>query len=436
MTLHHRKVLSIEKGENGEGIQIIRTVIDCLQQCNLRCKYCHPGKTWEKTILPVDKIREIFQVGEKEGELEITLTGGEITLHPELPKILEATHILNKTVSTLITNATKITPKLLVMLRNSNVSRICVSLDGADADTHNSARGETFDCVLQGLKSLQEAGKPITVLTLAHQGNWRRVLEVSEMLVKNHWANQHHIIAPCYSGEAKRNYDKLKLTLADFFALQTQVDARFQEFLDNGLYVTFNSFWPATGGRPKADVSRSITLIQLAEQLKDCYIIVRPNGDVRLTAAAWGRETVGNALVGNLKEERFELLFNRSESNYRKGQIYQLPREEEARHKFHIGVDVASNQTDELLADKKQAPKMVKMIPVKRLAESDILKRELTAEMMGKMVLNIIAEQDRYRIVKNPSGVYILFDRVTANVTLLKEAEAERIAKLAGNFTK
>ena len=51
-----------------------------------------------------------------------------------------------------------------------------------------------------------------------------------------------------------------------------------------------------------------MTLVQLTEQLKDCYVIVRPNGDVRLTSAAWG-ETVGNAIIGNLLVDGAGLAF-------------------------------------------------------------------------------------------------------------------------------
>lgn len=228
----------------------------------------------------------------------------------------------------------------------------------------------------------------------------------------------------------KKNYTKLMLTISDFFTLQDQVDAKFREFLDEGLYVTFNSFWPATGRRPKVSIPRSLTLSQLAEQLKDCYIIVRPNGDVRLTAATWGRETVGNAVVGNLEKESFESIFNKAEGVYRKGQVYQMPREEEAKHKFQIGVNSDRRQTDKLLRGRSQMPKGVKMIPLKRLSELDIFKQKLMLGAIKKMALNIIKEPLRYRIVKNSSGAFILFDRITNRVTLLKEVEVKQMEKI------
>ncbi len=41
---------------------IVRAVIDTLQQCNLRCGYCHPGRTWEKSNLPAERIEDVFRV--------------------------------------------------------------------------------------------------------------------------------------------------------------------------------------------------------------------------------------------------------------------------------------------------------------------------------------------------------------------------------------
>ncbi len=91
----------------------------------------------------------------REEFFEITLTGGEITLHPQFLQILEATHILDRTTSTFVTNATRITPELARDIGISNVGRVCVSLDGPDAQTHNSRRGNNFeksDTWSQGLK--------------------------------------------------------------------------------------------------------------------------------------------------------------------------------------------------------------------------------------------------------------------------------------------
>ncbi|MCB9812940.1 MAG: radical SAM protein [Pseudomonadales bacterium] len=412
---------------------IIRAVVDTLQECNLRCQYCHPGHTWEKKHLSANLIEQTLSEAEQRGLLEVTLTGGEITLHPELVKILESTQVLDRTVSTLITNGTTMTPELARQFRDSNVSRICTSIDGPDAGTHNTYRGNSFDRAINGLRLLQETGKPITVITVAHHKNYEHVLELSNLLAKEGLAAEHHICAPSYSGTAKDNYEEFRLRQEEFFALQQMVDDSYQDLKNQGLFVTFNSFWPATGERAKTNNSRTITLVQLTEQLKDCYIIVRPNGDVRLTAAAWGRETIGNAVTGNLHTDSVKIALNQAEQIYNQGLVKQLPREIEAVHKFHYGKDVNPAITNKILSDKESGAGLVQMVPIKPLSESDLFQIPLSEEQMLSIASNLQMQPDRYRLVNIAGNSYVLFDRLTTHITLLKPEEVLMIVGLGSH---
>jgi len=409
---------------------IIRTVVDTLQECNLRCKYCHPGHTWEKHHLPANLIEQSLIEAEQRDLLEITLTGGEITLHPELVKILESTQVLDRTVSTLITNGTTMTPELARQFRDSNVSRICTSIDGPDSSTHNTGRGKSFDQAMNGLYLLQETGKPITVISVAHHKNYEHVLELSHLLAKEGLAAEHHICAPSYSGTAKDNYEDFRLRQEEFFALQKMVDDSHEDLRRQGLFITFNSFWPATGERAKTNNSRTITLVQLTEQLKDCYIIVRPNGDVRLTSAAWGRETVGNAVTGNLHIDSVTASFDHAEQIYSQGLVKQLPREIEAVHKFHYGKDVDPVLTNKILDDRESGASLVQMVPIKPLSESDLFQIPLSEKQMLSIAQSLQMQPDRYRLVNIAGNSYVLFDRLTTHVTLLKPEEVLIIISL------
>lgn len=208
------------------------------------------------------------------------------------------------------------------------------------------------------------------------------------------------------------------------------VDSVFEDLRQAGLYITFNSFYPATGERSKVDKSRTITLVQLTEQLKDCYIIVRPNGDVRLTSAAWGRETVGNAVVGNLNIESAETCFKRAEDAYSRGDVKQLPREIEAVHKFMYGIDANPQLTNQILEDKENGQYLVEMVPIKPLSESDLFKISLSEQEIINFANLIKNNPERYRIVNVANNSYILFDRITTHTTLLTPEEAEIINNL------
>src|SRR5580765_4709670 len=164
--------LPIETGIHEEGLQTTRAVVDVINNCNLGCHYCHPNMDgWGGETLPAEQVGGIFQAAEDQSMLEVTLTGGEITMHPEFTQIMEATHMLNQTAVSFVTNATMITPQIVREIGESNVDRVCVSVDGPDAESHNSRRGRNFDTVMNGLRELQGAGKPITVISVVHKQN-------------------------------------------------------------------------------------------------------------------------------------------------------------------------------------------------------------------------------------------------------------------------
>lgn len=422
--------LSIEQGRDGKGIQNIRAVADVINNCNLGCHYCHPNFGWTGETLPAPQVEELFHVSEDKGIFKITLSGGEITMHPDFSRILEATHMLDKTTMTFVTNATKITPNIVSEIRNSNVGRVCVSVDGPNAQTHNRRRGNNFDTVMKGLQDLQEAEKPITVISVAHADNYSRLLDLSELLASKGFADQHHMCAPSFSGSAKRIYDQLSLKEPQYHELQEMIDANHEEFRRRGLYTTFNSFWPATGERGKSQAPRTMTLVQFTEQVKDIYMIIRPNGDVRLTSAAWGRETVGDAVVGNLNDEEAAILFDSVDNIYRSGRVHQLPRIIEAGHKFHIGpYNAELAQTVALISAKTLEEETLQWQPIRKISEIDLLQNPFDEEQLVTLAVQIAAEPKRWRVVNHASGIDIVYDRQTSHMTLLKADETEKLVQ-------
>lgn len=407
--------------------RLLRLVVDAVNECNLRCRYCHPGEVWRKQQLPLSAIREAMGSAEVGGVLEVVLTGGEITLHTELPAILEATHALRRCASTMITNATLLTPEIVAAIASSNLTRVCTSVDGVTNDLHGSARGKNLPKVLEGLGKLAATGKPITVISVVHQGNWERVIELSEYLADNRLAVQHHLCAPSFSGQARAQYPTLALRLAEFLAVQRLVDAYHQRLAEAGLYLTFNSLWPATGLRTlTVNPSRSITLQQLSEQVKDTLCNIRPNGEFRLQAATWGREMVGNAILGSVGQQPVSTLLRSAEVLLAAGQASQLPRRGEARHKFQLGPEANLSATDNLIGRADGPLPDVELVPIHSVDEHWLMKNPVYLAA----VANAMRERpDAYRVVRHPTGTVIVFDRPRSFVTLLRPFEWQAVSE-------
>lgn len=417
------------------GPHILRLVIDVVQQCNLRCSYCHPGEVWRVQHLDVERIAAVLRAAERYGVLEVVLSGGEVTLHPQFSRLLEATGVVSRTAVVLITNATRVDDAMARRIGAANLARVCVSLDGADAVTHGSARGDNHARVVEGLRRIRATGRPVTVISVVHRENMERIGELSDWLAVEGLADQHHLCSPSYSGEARANYPRLRLRWDDYMAVQSLVDRTHRELAARGLFLTFNSFWPATGHRsPVVDDGRRLTLQQVSEQVKDTLLHVRPDGSVRLTAVSWGRETVGNAVVGNVHAGDPHGLLVEAERRYRDGSLGQLPREVEARHKFQIGTDADVAVTDRLIDNDRDRPdELAELIPLQPLSHLSLLENPLDGEELRHLAAEIAAAGPGvFRFFRHTSGVGLVYDRRRSHVILLHDHEWRAVVDLLG----
>lgn len=401
--------------------RVQRLVIDAVNECNLRCLYCHPGEVWRKQQLAVPALRSALLAADATGVLEVVLTGGEITLHHDLSALLASTHLLRRAASTLITNATKLTPKMLGWLGASNLTRICTSVDGATNELHGSARGKNLPKVLEGLRKLTDTGKPVTVISVVHQNNWKRIIELSEFLAGSGLATQHHLCAPSFSGQARAHYSQLALREHEFHGVQDLVDAHHRRLADAGLYLTFNSIWPATGARPLAiNPARTMTLQQLSEQVKDTLCNIRPSGEFRLQATTWGREMVGNAALGSVHAQPAADLLERAESLLAGGTARQLPRNIEARHKFQLGATANQATTDQLIGRTDSPAPDVNLIEIASVDQHWLLDNPAD---IAAVAAQLRERPSEHRTVVHPSGTVLVFDRTRSLVTLLRPNE-------------
>jgi hypothetical protein len=268
--------------------------------------------------------------------------------------------------------------------------------------------------VLRGLHLLQETGKPITVLSVAHQRNKDGLLKLSEFLASKGLANQHNITAVSRSGLARDKYDEMRLTDADFHSIQSRVDSAHQTLQDQGLDLVFTSYWLATGDRSQARNPRELTLFELSEQLKNCNVVVRVNGDVQLTTAAWAREFLVDGVVGNVREKDPSKLFSEAGVIYNAGGALQIPREAEAREKYGLGGETSAK---------------VELIPVIPIGKFDLLGQALKNGQLEQLAAGVQSNPDNYRLV-NSNDIYVLFNKGLSHVTLLRAGEAERMDTL------
>jgi GTP 3',8-cyclase len=133
--------------------------ISVTDRCNFRCVYCMPeeGMQWLKrdSILTFDEIERVARVAVSLGVEEVRLTGGEPTLRPGLPELVERVARLPLRSLSLTTNGFLL-KSMARSLAEAGLKRINVSLDTLQHDRfHQIARRRGLDEVLAGLEELE-----------------------------------------------------------------------------------------------------------------------------------------------------------------------------------------------------------------------------------------------------------------------------------------
>ena len=173
--------------------------LQLLHQCNLRCRHCYLGPP-RPGRLTLDEALGITREFAARGGLRLLVSGGEPLLYPELPDFLSASGGLSIR-RILITNGTLITPQNVAGLRADEVQ---ISLDGWRSG-HETLRGPgTFDPVIRGIRTVREAGLPVSIATMVHQGNLQEFDQMARF-VEEIGAMDWGVDLPCRAGSLREN---------------------------------------------------------------------------------------------------------------------------------------------------------------------------------------------------------------------------------------
>jgi len=157
------------------------------QACDLVCQHCracaqtrsHPAE-----LKTDDSLQLIDQLTEFPSQPMLVLTGGDPLKRADIFQLVE--HATRAGIGVSITpSATPlVTPAAIGRLREAGIARIAISIDGADAATHDATRGVpgSFDRSLQILTAARTAGIPTQVNTTLTPANLAQIESLAEIL--------------------------------------------------------------------------------------------------------------------------------------------------------------------------------------------------------------------------------------------------------------
>src|SRR5246500_5830430 len=139
--------------------------------CNLRCIHCRASATElsSPSDLPTRTALGIIDQIAAAANPILVLSGGEPLYRSDIFQL--ARHASDKGLRVaLATNGTLVTKDVARMIVDSGVRRVSISLDGADALTHDSFRGipGAFEAAVRGLQNLKALGMSVQInMTIA-----------------------------------------------------------------------------------------------------------------------------------------------------------------------------------------------------------------------------------------------------------------------------
>ncbi len=159
------------------------------QACDLVCLHCracaqaepHPGE-----LSPDDALSLIDQLCEFPKPPMLVLTGGDPLKRADIYDIVAYGVLRGLEVSITPSATPLVTFDAMRRLRDCGIARLAVSLDGADAATHDAFRGVrgSFDRTLEILITAESLGIPVQVNTTMTPANFEQVDAIADLLAE------------------------------------------------------------------------------------------------------------------------------------------------------------------------------------------------------------------------------------------------------------
>lgn len=152
-------------------------IAELTYRCPLRCTYCSNPLDYRSTrdALDGEAWSRAFHEAAALGAVHVGLTGGEPTLHPDLPAIVSAGRDAGLYLH-LVTAGTTLDGPGLAALKECGLRSVQLSIQDADGEASDAVAGVAcFEQKLAFGKEVRRLGLPLTLNVVLHSGNLSRV---------------------------------------------------------------------------------------------------------------------------------------------------------------------------------------------------------------------------------------------------------------------
>ena len=168
---------SIIKDTFGRPLRDLR--ISVIDKCNFRCPYCMPAKIYGEgysflpnhELLSFEEISRLIRIFAKFGLKKVRITGGEPLIRPNLETLIQLVSAIKPSLDISLTTNGYLLKDKAVLLKQSGLHRLTVSLDTLDDEIFKKMNGRDVSVskVITGIKAAEDAGFfPIKINAVVH----------------------------------------------------------------------------------------------------------------------------------------------------------------------------------------------------------------------------------------------------------------------------
>lgn len=191
--VYEKMVKYPDKLKNGESIAIIQFQYDYL--CNMDCEHCcidkfYVPRDWEKASgrrkFELEDVKRLSKEADEMGLANFVITGGEPLVIKEFDELVEA---IDPSKFYLVTdsNGWLLDYKKAKHLKSIGIDKVQLSLDGADAESHDTFRRKkgAFDRVMRAIDACKAADLHVILSTVIwkdriYTQEWRNFLTFAQ----------------------------------------------------------------------------------------------------------------------------------------------------------------------------------------------------------------------------------------------------------------
>jgi len=216
----------------------LRAVLRLGFRCNQDCDFCWQARDWpepppERWVRWLDELLAA-------GATHVAFSGGEPTLHPDLPDLIRRARDADATVS-VQTNAIRLaSPKYRTRLREAGLDRLFVSLHAGEPTLSDELTGApgTFGPTLRGIDAALAAGMSVDLNAVVERRNHDRLEEHARLIVDRFTARDTPVRAVQYSQPSRYRREALRpLGLVRMSDARPHLVAAARLLLDAGVVV-------------------------------------------------------------------------------------------------------------------------------------------------------------------------------------------------------